>query len=375
MRLLFVIHSLRGGGAGRVCAALANGLAERGHAVTVAVNFGEESVWHEAFGAGVELVELGAGHARRSVKPLSELVGRLEPHAVLAFNYQLAVALLAVRMRLRRRGGSGFRLVSRHIVAATEALRRKGVWQRVFVGALVRRLYRRVDLVIAQSEGMLEDLQHRFSIPRERTTVIHNPVLPDMRAAPPELPTALTRIAEAARARGERPPVLLYLGRFKPQKQPLTLLELLERVRHRVPEAVLVAAGHGPLLASFQSEVARRALSDAVFYLGYVLNPQPLFEVAGVTVLTSRYEGFPNVLIDSISRGVPVASFDCPTGPSEIVQSGVNGHLAAPGDIDALAESCARLLLAPADRDTIQESASRFSLGAALDSYEAALHG
>lgn len=388
MNALFLIHSLRGGGTGRVCAALANALSARGHRVTVAVNFWERSVWHDAFAEGVELVELGAEHARSALGPLVRLIRERRPDSVLAFNYQLAIALLFARplARLggRRFGGAPrFRLVSRHIVALSESARIKGWWHRLMIKTVVTWLYRKVDLVVAQSDGMYRDLVENFRIPAGRAKVIYNPVLPAPVADGDGAPRPAAGIDAAAEAalpeilQPDRndPPVILYLGRFKPQKQPFLLLDLLERLRERFPDLLLAAGGEGPLLEEFLAEVRSRDLEEAVYYLGYVRNTTPLFVRATATVLTSAYEGFPNVLIDSISHGTPVVSFDCPTGPEEIIEDGLNGYLVPRDDVDQMAQMVARLIVAPLSRDLVERTSARFSLERAVERYEGLLRG
>lgn len=364
--MLFVIHSLRGGGAGRVCVTLANGLAGRGRQVTVAVNSDLGDSWTDAFDAAVSVVPLGARHARRSVRPLVELIENRAPAVVMAFNYQLAIALLAVRRRVRRRGRvAPFRIVSRNIIALTEAARMKGFWQREVVTRIVRRYYRRLDAVVAQSEGMRDDIVTNFAVPQDRVIVIHNPVHPPRSGAdraPQPSPT-------------DRGPVVLYAGRFKPQKQPLLLLDLIERIRQRRTDARLVAAGDGPLVARFLAEVERRGLSDAVDYRGYVRDTAALFSEAAVTVLVSAYEGFPNVLVESLAAGVPVAGFDCPTGPAEIIRDGENGALVPPGALESLAAACVRLIDDPPPATRVVASAEPFRLERVLDRYEAVLRG
>ena len=70
----------------------------------------------------------------------------------------------------------------------------------------------------------------------------------------------------------------------------------------------------------------------------------PYYLHAKATVLTSLYEGFPNALVESITLGTPVVAFDCPSGPSEIIQDGVNGYLVKHKDIESFTEKLIKLM-------------------------------
>jgi glycosyltransferase involved in cell wall biosynthesis len=78
--------------------------------------------------------------------------------------------------------------------------------------------------------------------------------------------------------------------------------------------------------------------------LGNVRNMADQFEQASIFVLSSRREGFPMVLIEAMSKGLPVVSFDVPTGPAELVEDGVTGFLLPKGDVDAMAEAMLELI-------------------------------
>lgn len=374
-RILIVIHSLRGGGAGRMCVFLANGLSRRGWAVTVAVNLTVDAKWRERLDHDVHQVDLARGHARRVLIPLTRLVREVRPSVVLAFNYQVAILLPLVR----RLSGTPFRAVGRTVVALSAAARFKSFWQREIVMPVVRRRYRYLDAVIAQSAGMLPDLEQNFGVPRSKIHVIHNPAVPPPLPDPPRPPDP----SEDSRRNTSRR-TLLYLGRFKPQKQPFLLLDVLASITDRtgwdesalVPPAItLIAAGEGPLVDRFLAEAQERGLDAMVDYRGYVEDVDPLFAEADVTLLTSAYEGFPNVLVESIVRGVPVVTFDCPTGPSEIVEAGVNGFIVPLNDIDAYVTSLRRLLDDPPDTKSVRATATRFLPENVLDQYEAVFYG
>lgn len=342
-----------------MCAFLANGLSARGWSVTVCVTLSAGQRWANAFHSGVNLRFLGTQHARRSIRAVVRVVRDIRPATVLAFNYQMASLLPLVR----RRSGVRFRAVGRTVVALSTAARDKSFWQRTIVMRFVRRRYRQLDAVIAQAHAMRSDLEENFGVAGERIAVIHNPAAGNGHPSP-----------EADQRPYPPVPTLLYVGRFKPQKQPLALLDLIGELRSRGHRGVrLLAAGEGPLLDAFRRSVRDRGLDDVVDYRGYVDDTAALFSEARVTVLVSRYEGFPNILVESLSHGVPVASYDCPTGPSEIVVDGTNGRIVAPDDLPALADAVAGLLDHPPDRAAVRATASRWDPERILDQYEEVL--
>jgi len=360
-RLLILIHSLRGGGAGRVCTFLANGLARRGWTVQVAVNLPGNQRWLAEFNTQVSVSQLGRSHARRALPALIKQVRDFRPTVVVAFNYQLAVLLPIVR----RLSGVSFKAVGRTVVALSEAAKYRSFWQREIVMPFVRRRYRHLDMVIAQAEAMRRDLIQHFGLKEGQIAVINNPA---------EISKEQKEVEAKVSHSGEGP-TLLYLGRFKPQKQPFLLLDMLEGLRRTEvgSHARLIAAGEGPLLNEFLSAAQERGLADAVEYRGYTDDIDSLFHEADVTVLVSRYEGFPNVLVESIARGVPFVSFDCPSGPSDIIEEGKNGHIVPLNDLSAFVKALEDVLKQPPAGGIVRSTAAKFHPETILDMYEQVL--
>ena len=92
----------------------------------------------------------------------------------------------------------------------------------------------------------------------------------------------------------------------------------------------------GNLENSLRQKALDYHVEDKIDFEGFQNNIAPFYLYAKGTLLTSIYEGYPNVLIESIAMNTPVVSFDCPNGPSEIIQDGVNGYLAKHLDVKDL---------------------------------------
>ena len=129
--------------------------------------------------------------------------------------------------------------------------------------------------------------------------------------------------------------------------------------------------GAGPMLDELRSLADLLGIAEHVAFEGFVQNPLPYMRAADGFVLSSRSEGFGNVLVEAMGCGTPVVSTDCPHGPSDILARGDYGILVPPRDPDALALAFGRLLDErdrwPADR--LRARARLFSYEACADGY------
>ncbi|WP_404417929.1 glycosyltransferase [Brevundimonas vesicularis] len=319
------IPSLRGGGAERVMVTLANGFAARGHRVDL-VLVKTEGPYLKEVADNVRIIDLNKRRALDSLTPLARYIRRNRPDAMLsALTHANVIAILArkfarVKMRL---------VVSeRSSLTRGSGARAMRLWH-----LLMRVFYPSADAVVAVSRGMTSQLVEGLGLAAERVTAIPNPV-------------DIATIQHLAKERPQhpwlasgQPPIILAVGRLTLAKDYPILLEAFARLRGAGREARLVILGEGELRPALERRIAELGLSDSVALLGFQPNPFGWMAACRVYVLSSRFEGFPNSLVQAMACGARVVSTDCPTGPSEILEHGKWGRLVPPRDVDALAEA------------------------------------
>lgn len=378
LHIALFLRSLAGGGAERSMANLAAALAARGPRVDVVLGRAEGPFLAELPSA-VRVVDLKVRSALQAVESLaarpSDLAALLpvllgsgapwvlgaipalirylrteRPTALMsALDYGNIAAICAVGA-----AGTGTPLVISqrcHFTADVRNARKARVRR---LPPLVRHFYPRADHIVTVSDGVADDLSRATGIARDRMTTVYNPVVTADLAA---------RAAQDPRHdwfRPGQPPVILGVGKLKPQKDFATLLRAFARVRRARP-ARLVILGEGPERDRLEDLAHDLYVEDDVHLPGFVSNPFPYMARAGVFVLSSRFEGLPGVLIQAMACGCPVVSTDCPSGPAEILEDGWRGPLVPVGDDEALARAILAVLDRLPDREGLRKRAKFFT--------------
>jgi poly(glycerol-phosphate) alpha-glucosyltransferase len=142
---------------------------------------------------------------------------------------------------------------------------------------------------------------------------------------------------------GRSPRRGVLLGRLAPQKNLAHAVRVMAKVRESVPDAVLDIYGKGAQEAELRSLIDELELQGTVRLRGHVPRAVAEFDSAGFSLLTSRNEGQPLALLESMGHGCPAVAYDIRYGPSDVVDDGVNGFLVPAGDIDAAARRVVEL--------------------------------
>jgi glycosyltransferase involved in cell wall biosynthesis len=326
-RLAFFTRSLGGGGAERVVVTLASHYAAQGHAVDLIVSRREDTYLKEVHPE----VRVHYLHTRRrmlAAPRLAKVLREVRPAALLATVNTFAAVL---GQRLAR---TPTRVVLREANTPSIALHAKGASpvKRAISEMAMRWLYPRADAVVAVSKGVAQDLLNLMPQLKPKLTVIYNPVIDAAFYAKADAPV------EHPWFQPNQPPVILGVGRHHFQKGFDTLLRAFARVRQETP-ARLVILGEGPERPNLERLAAELGVAADVDMPGFDPNPFRYMKRAGVFVLSSRYEGLPNVLIQALACGCPVVSTNCPNGPAEILDDGRYGALVPVDDVEAMAQA------------------------------------
>jgi len=209
-------------------------------------------------------------------------------------------------------------------------------WHRHVFVMVTRVGYAAADLIITSSQGVADDLIAAFGMTRARVRVVHNPVDLEAVAAAAQEPLA------AAHAAAWRRPVIVAAGRLAEAKNYPLLIEALALLRARVP-ARLFILGQGDEDRAIRALVAARGLDESVVLCGFQKNPWKYIARADVFALTSRYEGFGNVLVEAMACGVPVVATRS-SGTSDIVRDEMDGLLVDRHEPAAVAAALERVL-------------------------------
>jgi glycosyltransferase involved in cell wall biosynthesis len=350
------LPNLGGGGTERVNLVLAAELARRGIAVTLLLHRLEGALI-AALPAGIQVVALGVDRTLAALPELVCYLRRARCDVLLtSFGHNNVVALWA---RALAASETTVVISQRNSLASeTAAL---GTWQHRLLPFLYRRFWRWADGIVAISEGIAGELA-ALDIAPERITVIYNPVIDADFTARAGDPLDHPWFAPGG------PPVILGVGRLAPQKDFAVLIRAFAQVRqHRLVRLVII--GEGPLRSELRRLAADLGVGGDVELAGFRINPAAFMKHAAVLVLTSRYEGFPNVLVESLACGTPVVSTDCPHGPAEILQHGAYGRLVPVQDVDALAAAIAATLANPPVAALLSARGRQFAACTAADQY------
>lgn len=328
MRITLVISSLSAGGAERVLTSLANAWAARDHTVTLVTLGPVLTDWFpvdpRVCRIGLDAL-IGSVHLsdalRHNIRRLSRLrraICTANPDVVICFGDTTNVLTLLATI------GLGIRvIVSERVDPRQQPL--GAAW-----GCLRTLSYRRADALVIQTESLRQWADGVIS--KERVRVIPNSVRAGVVQA------QYDQLQHRGNAR------VIAIGRLTKQKGFDLLLEAFAQCHRRYTNWTLRILGEGEERKALEFQASKLNIREAVEFIGVVKDHESHLLGSQLYVLSSRYEGFPNSLLEAMAMGLAVIATDCPTGPADIVFHNDNGLLVPSGDVAALADAMERLM-------------------------------
>lgn len=329
-RLCLVISTLGAGGAERVLTTLANWWVATGHVVTlVTLSDGSDDFYR--LDARIERVALGVMRpARRPdeavvqnlrrIRSLREAISASRPDVVISFMNTVNVLTLLATI------GLGVpTIVSERTDPRTHPIGRAWSFLRTHS-------YSRAYAVVVQTRSVAEHMAGAMRL--RRCVVIANPLAP---LSAQDGKTAAQTKHAALRT-------VMAMGRLSEEKGFDLLIEAFALTRPRESGWRLVIIGDGPQRKALEVIARRLGVDDIVEFAGRIRRPEVVLSTAEIFVLSSRYEGFPNALLEAMALGIACVATDCHSGPADIIRHGLDGLLVPSESVAALATAIKSLI-------------------------------
>jgi GalNAc-alpha-(1->4)-GalNAc-alpha-(1->3)-diNAcBac-PP-undecaprenol alpha-1,4-N-acetyl-D-galactosaminyltransferase len=328
MRILLLTSSMTSGGAERVASTLANSWSSRGDQVTLMPTFSGRGECFYEISADVRLVylaDLVSSRMRTLLNQLSRLrelrrfMAAERPDVIVSFLSNVNVAAVLAS------AGLGIPVI------VCERIDPFVMPKTLFLRLACRITYPLADALMVQTNAVASKYASS-GLTLRRVKVIPNPV-----------PRQIMNIQHHAGIGDKKR--LLSVGRLDEQKQIDVLIKVFASLSTSLANWSLRIVGEGPLRPLLQSQIIKLGLEGRIELSGRTTNINDEFSEADAFVLTSKYEGFPNALLEAMAAGLPCVTFDCPSGPRELSLDGSVALLVPHGDEGALRCALEHLML------------------------------
>lgn len=356
-QIVIILPDLGGGGAERLHVNLANDWVAKKLKVEFVLLRGKGDLI-TLLAPEIEVKTLNVDRIRDSVFPIVEYLRQSRPDVVIAAMWPLTSAVV-LSWLLSGRVGKLF--LSEHENLSLSYIGQNRT-KPGYLKNLIRFTYPLASGIIAVSRGVKEDLCLLGKLMANKVRVIHNP--------------AATGVSDFREGFGEHTRLwgagydwhVLAVGRLSIQKDHFTLIKAISLLPKDL-NVKLSILGEGPLRAEITALISKLGLQDRVSLPGYTKDIYNWFRGADLFVLSSRWEGFGNVIVEALECGVPVVSTNCPSGPDEILEYGRYGKLVPVQDPVALAKAIVQSLNETHNRESLMRRAQDFSVRKVSEEY------
>jgi glycosyltransferase involved in cell wall biosynthesis len=350
VRLLIITPTLEGGGSEKFVSLLCRHINTDIFSVCLVV-VNNANPFFKIENPAIEIIDLKKGRVLFSFFTIKKAVNNFKPDIVFSTANHLNLYLTIFKNRF----SSNIKFIARE--ASIVSINSRQAKMPALYTKLIKKYYRRVDMIICQSAYMQQDLVTHYRVSAAKTMVIHN-ATPDILRTP----------AQPVKQNNAQVYKFITVARLSDEKG-------IERLIHAVGLLSIsfkyYIIGEGSKRNELQQLVDTLRLQDKVFLAGEKKSPFSGLEDADLFLMGSYYEGFPNVLLEAGAHGIPVVAFNAPGGIVEIISDNENGLLVEDNNIIAFAAAIKNALANNFNRDQIIETTKkRFSVSSMMAAVE-----
>ncbi|MCK5831412.1 MAG: glycosyltransferase [Methylococcales bacterium] len=351
-KLVIIVPSLHGGGSERVVTHIVNNLNRKKFEI-ILILLKKEGQYLEDLPNDIQCLDLKVSQARYSIFKIIKSIREIKPDVVLSTLSYLNIILIILKPFLPK--NLIFFARESSIVSVNNQYEK---YPKIY-DYLYSQFYKKYNYIICQSKYMRDDLVNNYNIDKEKTVVINNPVKePEI-----DLPSEKSEVFF-----DENKINLLAVGSLNPVKGYDLLIQVIARLEKNYHLTIL---GEGKEENRLKALAKKLNVEKKISFLGFKKKPYRYMRQADLFVLSSRYEGFPNVVLEANICGLPAVTFNCPGGVGEIIEDGINGFLVENGNIDEMVETIRKSSSFKWKKDNIiQRMKDKYSINNIIKLYE-----
>ena len=345
--ILFILPDLNAGGAERIVTTIANHLPREKFSPSILL-LRKEGLYLDFLQNDVEIIDIKTPRIRHALKPILKQIRKRKPDIVFS-GYGEVNAYLSLFIKLFPKT----KFIARETNVVSQHVTRREI-------LFFYKFYNNYNKIICQSDDMMNDLVENFKIKKDKLIKINNPV--DFSFIEEKLENATK--PESYREGYKN---IVAIGNLSSRKGFDNLLKVFEKLKkHNVFLHILGDGRDKELLHQMKDNLE---LENVIFH-GVQKNPYPFLKFADLFVLSSRYEGFPNVLLEAGACGTYALANNCKGGIHEIIQPKINGEISDIKNHEVFAAKIVEILEQNHDSEAIKNSIqSRFSKEIILEKY------
>ena len=305
-KILFIVPSLTVGGSQRVMLTLLKNINRNLFDISLII-VTKKGEFYDQVPNDINIVHLECKRMLTAFAPLYKIINKLQPDIIFSTLGYLNFILILLKCFMV----NNFKLVVRE--SNTVSVQIKSLSHTWLWWLLYRFLYKKADKIICLSDYMLDDLMHKFLISKEKMTRIYNPIdTLKIRKKAGFDPSPFLDFGKG--------PHIIGVGRLVHQKGYEQILKFIPKVLDQFPDAQFWILGTGELELALKKLINELDISNHVHLVGHQKNPYAWMKHADLLVLSSHYEGLPNVLLEAISNKCAVLCLEHPGGTKEILE-------------------------------------------------------